>query len=166
MRPSGPTLAHLSAVSRGAFVTIAILSIAGCSSCGGAIEEAPGALQIDAAFSADEQAAIGESNAQWDTVAKPWSGAGWRIEKGMPPHNAAAWTFADDKRIVVKGGHPPRTFRITILHELGHARGLDHVEHGVMQGGEGRSGPSTTEFSAQDIAECRRVHACERPKPQ
>lgn len=137
------------------------LFVAGCSACSSTVDEAPAPLEIETSFSADEQATIGATLEQWNAVAHRFDGAGWRIVKGTPPHNAAAWTFGDEQRIVVKDGLPARTFRISMLHELGHARGLDHVRNGVMQGGEGVSGPSSTEFSAEDLSECRRVRACD-----
>lgn len=41
------------------------------------------------------------------------------------------------------------------LHEFGHALGLNHVNNGIMNPNK-----VTTEFSAEDMAECRRVRAC------
>jgi hypothetical protein len=140
-------------------LAIALVAVTTCASCA-VSTEGPAAVEIDAAFTTDESAVIVASNAEWDAIAKPWTGAGWQVVKGTPPHNTAAWTDGETKTITVQDGLPARTFRVTIKHELGHARGLDHVTNGVMRGGEGVSGPSTTEFSAEDLAECRRVRAC------
>lgn len=136
-------------------LAFALLSAAACAAP--TDEPGPAPLEADAALATS----TGDAIAQWNTIARPWDGRGWRVALGTPPHNAAGWTFAETKTIVVLPGQPARTLRITLLHEIGHARGLEHVSSGVMQGGEGVSGPSVTEFSPEDLAECRRVDACD-----
>lgn len=50
---------------------------------------------------------------------------------------------------------PDGEYKFVVLHEMGHSIGLGHTSKGIMSPGSG-----ATEFSFEDIAECRRVHAC------
>lgn len=124
----------------------------------------PAPLAFDPAFSDEEMRLLLAAQAQWDTIAKPWSGAGWRVLKQVPPVNAAGITYPGTKTILV---HPTllerrgeREFLTYTLHEFGHAHGLGHTTTGVMRGGEGLRGPDSPDFAPEDVAECVRVGAC------
>lgn len=65
-------------------------------------------------------------------------------------------TSVSARRIWIKRGYPDETMRFVILHEVGHAMGLDHVSDpkAVM------SKTGAPEFTEADIEECRRAGAC------
>lgn len=123
--------------------------------CTAEVDEPP--LVLDPDFTLEQRLAVESGLARWDAVTRPWDSRGWRIELGTPPHASAGWTYGDEKRIVML---PGTGFEVRVTHEIGHAHGLDHVLHGVMQGGEGVSGPSSANISEDDMVECRRVKAC------
>lgn len=128
------------------------------------VDEPP--LYFDPAFSVAEMWLWLDAQARWDTIARPWSGDGWRVVKENPPLNGAGYTDRPTRTIFIRPTLLPRygqhEYLNTAMHELGHARGLEHTRDGVMEGTEGVVKRVTTVFSSEDLAECRRVGACPR----
>lgn len=60
------------------------------------------------------------------------------------------------KTAYVSTGLEERRF-LALLHEQGHALGLTHVSAGVMH----KKGSSSTDFTQDDVEECRRVGICD-----
>lgn len=109
--------------------------------------------------------------AKWNgVVLAPISvdGGDWFIELAppicpdCPPGRCAGCTHSSRdavpelrRLIQIDPATPDEEYKYVILHEMGHSIGLDHTSQGIMCPGSG-----ATEFSFEDIAECRRVHAC------
>ncbi len=123
---------------------------------------APLAFSVDPAFTGDEQTEIRRAADTWNAITQEpitFNGDEWRIEKRAPPPAGTYFPngYCDgEKRLVLI--HPlvtnPKIYEV-VLHEFGHVLGLRHTSQGVMQAVATR-----TEFSAEDLEECRRVEAC------
>ena len=108
-------------------------------------------------FSCAEQADVYKAADKWNAVAiEPIAfGRGeWRIDRVDLPIGTAGETSLSKHVIRIAQRHEATTFQV-ILHEFGHAHRLSHVASGVMQ-----PAAAPTEFTAEDMAECRRVEAC------
>lgn len=121
-------------------------------------------FSVDPAFTESEQKEIRRAAETWNAITEDqitFDGADWRIEQREPPLNngrqPAGACYPRVRLILI---HPnlqgTNTSAYAVaLHEFGHAHGLKHVAGGVMDANEVH-----TEFTAADMAECRRVGAC------
>ena len=83
-----------------------------------------------------------------DAAVAMWRGTAGRIDLDVEDMVATCAAHAD----------PAQCWRTSLLHELGHSFGLDHLgpgEAGVMSGYD-----ATDEFTDADRRECRRTGAC------
>ena len=144
------------------------LLLLGC----GAAEDVP--VYIDPLFNACEREEILRAGVAWNLHAvKPFrffleDQKGPRIAEDswlILPVNSVeipsggAITNKDRHLIRVSLGTHVDALYVVSLHELGHVMGLEHVRHGAMQENGDRPFPST--LTDEDLAECRRVGACE-----
>lgn len=115
---------------------------------------------LDTSFRIQEVQAICQAQAKWGEIVKPgFTELAFRpftILKEDPGEGYRGYTVAPTHTIRIQPSIPDQEFYPTILHEYGHALGLDHVPDGVMN-------PSgvDVEFSEEDLQECRRVGSCE-----
>lgn len=116
-------------------------------------------LDIDPAFTHDQREAIWTDVRAWDDMTcVPFEGH-WKIVMAPIEGPAAATTIRSDHLIKVDMTKDKAYawFPTVIAHELGHARRLQHVAHGVMQAEI--EGPRPV-FTADDFAECVAVGEC------
>lgn len=119
-------------------------------------------------FSPDQKVAIEAAVAKWNTVLKEpirLEGGGWKLINETPPdYSTKGWsgeTVRKDKLIYIKPDEPSPVFYALVLHELGHTRGMhDTRKPGVMNGTIDVRNPAT-EFTEDDLEECRTVGACQ-----
>lgn len=123
-------------------------------------------LDVSAEFTPAQREAIAKAAAKWNTITmRPIvlkGGGHWRVFLGSPKEVVAdgyvGWTISGSRHeIWIKPGLSEETFYATILHELGHALGLHHVQgKAVMNPTVGQ-----TEFTEADLEECRNAFACD-----
>jgi hypothetical protein len=125
------------------------------ASCG----SPPTDFTISPSFTAEEREALTRAADAWNRVAPAriaLEGGAWRVERRRPPDGYIGWTDAHAHVVVIDPKLEGETFYAAVLHEFGHSIGLGHIkEAGVMNPVVG-----ATDFSAADMAECRRVGAC------
>lgn len=137
-----------------------VLALALCLSCSGA--RAVPDCQPDPDFTGDEMDALARAASQWSGIThepvRLTSAGPWRLIKASPPDfRFVGQTLSAQHVVYIAPGLHADTFYGVAIHELGHVVGLQHIsERGVMNPSVGE-----TTFSAADIAECRRVRACE-----
>ena len=139
---------------------IALVAFAFTLTCGGAV---PLHFVVDPSFDGRERQELAAAAAAWNDVAREeieLGGGPWRIERGPLDPQLGGETFPDERRIVMRAGLDADLFAQIALHELGHAHGLRHVRgYGVMfWNADDRQAQVVTDV---DVAECRRVAACE-----
>jgi hypothetical protein len=121
-------------------------------------------IVVSSDFTPDEMASIRRAAAKWNTVlVRPMNidpSGPWHVVKDTPPDRwtkgFVGQTFYAEKLIFIEPGLSPDAFYKTVLHEFGHLNGLHHVQ------GQSVMAPSasSTEFSEEDMEECRTVGAC------
>lgn len=131
-------------------ILLLIILLVGC--------QLPHSYQIDPAFTPSERNEIVQAAEQWNAITRPdhrirFDGARWYIAKESPVAGYDGWTNAATKRVSL---NPQRPVYTLALHEFGHTLGLNHTINGVMH-----PTATSTIFSAEDIAECIRVNACD-----
>jgi predicted Zn-dependent protease len=124
-------------------------------SCGKGDVEA----EIDVVFTDAQRSEIARAASTWNQI------TGLRqvhiVEDGewlvVPAPSPRGLGYAQGARrlIRISPETPDDQVYAVALHEFGHALGLRHVPQGVMDPDR-----QTIEFSAEDMAECRRVGAC------
>lgn len=117
-------------------------------------------FSIDPAFTPSEQEEIKRAAGAWNTIAKDhitFDGASWHIVKRDPGPGRPNGLCQSGQRLVLIRPEPygATTYAVAI-HEFGHVLGLGHVAAGVMNPVN-----ASTQFTDQDLTECRRVGACE-----
>jgi hypothetical protein len=146
----------LSARTKLAGVTmIASLALASCGD--GAVE-----CEIDAVFTNSQGAEIRRAAVDWNKLSvrpvtfAPEGEGDWLILPASVTLNRLGYAQRKRRLIRINPLTPDDQIYAVALHELGHALGLGHVKQGVMDPDR-----QTIAFSAEDLAECRRVGACE-----
>lgn len=97
---------------------------------------------------------------RFDDEDDPWP---WIILRADPPPGYTGWYDARRRVIFVSSYVEDWLVYNIVLHEIGHALGLQHGASGVMCGADRSTDcptPGATEFSAEDRAECHRVRRC------
>jgi hypothetical protein len=120
----------------------------------------PLAFTVAPTFTADERAQIAAAAEAWNQRTVPskritLDGGEWSILE-VDPGTGWNGSATPSRRVIRIHPNPVNatTYEVA-LHELGHALGMMHTTRGVMF-------PhwATSEFSDEDMAECRRVEAC------
>lgn len=93
-------------------------------------------------------------HAEWTIIVglSPPDGCG---PPSAPRYCTAGWTDAPTHQVRIYPSLASDELYSTTLHEFGHVLGLGHTQAGIMRPGSG-----ATEFSADDIAECRKHGRC------
>jgi hypothetical protein len=149
---SKPTLSNkVAATSLAAFASLWLVSCAG-----GSVD-----CEIDAVFTQSQGAEIQRAADVWNSLSvrpitfAPQGQGDWLILPASVTLNRLGYAEPKRKLIRINPVTPDNQIYAVALHEFGHAIGLGHVKHGVMDPDH-----QTMAFSAEDIAECRRVGAC------
>lgn len=123
----------------------------------------PAFFGIDPAFSAGEIDAIVQAASDWNArlderhqIRFELADWPWFIRRRAPAFGMAGSCTVGSASIEIRPGLSLAMVRAVARHELGHALELRHVRRGVMQA----TVYEDTEFSPEDLAECRRVGAC------
>jgi hypothetical protein len=131
---------------------------------------------VSGAFSTDEHAALARANDRWTAidvapyclVAReapehtirriPYQGGEWQeISRSFGGANVLGLYRGADDSITIVDSLSTDLFELVAVHELGHAHGLAHVDApAIMHATIG----TATDFTPNDMAECRRVGAC------
>jgi hypothetical protein len=117
--------------------------------------------EIDAVFTQQQSSEIRRAADAWNPrtireVRFAAEGDGdWLILPASVTLNRLGYAQRKRRLIRINPVTPDDQVYAVALHELGHALGLGHVQHGVMDPDH-----QTIEFSDEDMAECRRVEAC------
>lgn len=120
----------------------------------------PLAFVVAPTFTPDKQAQIAQAAEEWNqrTASSKritLDGGEWSILE-VDPGTGWNGSCTPSRRIIRIHPEPHNATTYAVaLHEFGHALGLMHTPRGVMFADE-----ATTEFSDEDLAECRRVEAC------
>lgn len=143
------------------------LVLAGCG--GGVLLPPPRSLDVSSEFTPEQQAEIANSAERWNArTTRPLlvlHGGRWSVLRRQPDGPFVGLTVASTHTVLLAPSETDVSW--VSLHELGHVLGLSHVCHGVMWGTNPPPPPGCmadhpeTDFTDEDIAECRRVGACE-----
>ncbi|MBX3218907.1 MAG: matrixin family metalloprotease [Labilithrix sp.] len=156
---------------------VALLAIA----CGATTAPSPPSpcdrtYSVSSDFSSDERTALERANERWAEIAVaqfclvdgdasrktirriPYGSAEWQeLSRSFGGLNILGVYRGADDSITIVDSLALDLFELVALHELGHAYGLGHVDApAIMHAAIG----TATDFTPNDMTECRRVGAC------
>lgn len=138
-------------------------------------------FRLDPSFDDEAAEGIVQAARDWNGLTNEahqitFDGDSWYIEKRQPPEGFNGWTSRSRQRVLLSPNPVGVSWRALAKHEFGHALGLRHTcwapgvtgdsstpkpcEKGHSVGVMDPINP-TGEFSAEDIAECRTIGACD-----
>lgn len=131
--------------------------------CGAACASDDIALEIDSTFSEEERSDIVRAADAWNAFTQrplirvmPRGEEGdWIVLPAEVPYGCCGFKQERFRTIRLSPSTAPEHVFALALHELGHALGLEHVPHGVMQAVDPREA-----FTNDDRMECLRAGAC------
>lgn len=145
--------------SRGSLIVCAVMAVA--STCLGSCGDDAVVCEIDAVFTDQQSLDIRRAADKWNTVTvrdvrfASQGDGDWLILPASVTENRLGYAQSKRRLIRINPLTPNDEIYVVSLHELGHALGLGHVKSGVMDPDH-----QTTEFSDEDMAECKRAGAC------
>lgn len=137
-------------------------------------------LRVSDVFDGEEYASLEAATARWNAVSDekfclirkklpagivkraivrvPTSNRSWQYNLEHIGYDLKGLYFPESDCVAVPEGLPKEELYGVVLHELGHALGLQHIAApAVMADRQG----SAVDFTENDLAECRRVGVCE-----